>query len=244
MKKLLSIPLATVLCFGLSIPASAAAEDSLPAVNETEIVSTKEMFVNHPEFLSDAIITKTELDNNTYSFDFATQEEVPLSDSETKITQQVAKVIAFSEDEAEDVEASIQANLANKTNPVERTCFGGSLYMQSYLEYVTMKKGSETYYKMTRMVTKATVRDGTVLKSRVVNFFMNGKIPSGQIQNKNASASVVRGTNGVYYAAAPSAWSECKPSGSGSKLGGTYNCTVRRASGSDNVFSLNNYVFK
>lgn len=116
MKKLLSISLATVLCFGLSIPASAAAEDSLPAVNETEIVSTKEMFVNHPEFLSDAIITKTELDNNTYSFDFATQEEVPLSDSETKITQQVAKVIAFSEDEAEDVEASIQANLANKTN--------------------------------------------------------------------------------------------------------------------------------
>ena len=91
MKKLLSISLATVLCFGLSIPARAAAEDSLPAVNETEIVSTKEMFVNHPEFLSDAIITKTELDNNTYSFDFATQEEVPLSDSETKITQQVAK---------------------------------------------------------------------------------------------------------------------------------------------------------
>lgn len=36
MKKLLSISLATVLCFGLSIPASAAAEDSLPAVNETE----------------------------------------------------------------------------------------------------------------------------------------------------------------------------------------------------------------
>ena len=66
MKKLLSISLATVLCFGLSIPASAAAEDSLPAVNETEIVSTKEMFVNHPEFLSDAIITKTELDNNIF----------------------------------------------------------------------------------------------------------------------------------------------------------------------------------
>lgn len=43
MKKLLSISLATVLCFGLSIPASAAAEDSLPAVNETEIVSTKEL---------------------------------------------------------------------------------------------------------------------------------------------------------------------------------------------------------
>lgn len=92
MKKLLSISLATVLCFGLSIPASAAAEDSLPAVNETEIVSTKEMFVNHPEFLSDAIITKTELDNNTYSFDFATQEEVPLSDSETKITQKLQKL--------------------------------------------------------------------------------------------------------------------------------------------------------
>ena len=45
MKKLLSISLATVLCFGLSIPASAAAEDSLPAVNETEIVSTKDMFL-------------------------------------------------------------------------------------------------------------------------------------------------------------------------------------------------------
>ena len=44
MKKLLSISLATVLCFGLSIPASAAAEDSLPAVNETEIVSTKEIY--------------------------------------------------------------------------------------------------------------------------------------------------------------------------------------------------------
>ena len=92
MKKLLSISLATVLCFGLSIPASAAAEDSLPAVNETEIVSTKEMFVNHPEFLSDAIITKTELDNNTYSFDFATQEEVPLSDSEKRLHSKLQKL--------------------------------------------------------------------------------------------------------------------------------------------------------
>ena len=246
MKKMISLGLAACMAFALAAPTGAVAEET-NAQEKVDAIPAEEMLLNDEDFMSNAKVTKVESADETYEFELTAEEATPVtgSDDEVIVTQQAAKIVAFGEEEAEAVEALLVSKGEALTTPIkENTYFGGSLYMQSFIKYVTIKKSGVTYYKMTALDTKATVRDGTILKKREVQFVMTATSSTGKHTNNYATIPVTKGTDGVYRALAPSAWGECIPTQAGDKLGGDYRCTVARPSGTDTVYTLQNYVFK
>lgn len=246
MKKMISLALAICLALALAAPVGAVAEDS-NAQETMEAISPDEMLLNDVDFMANATVTKVESAEETYEFELTAEEETPVagSNGEVIVTQQAAKIVAFGEEEAEKVEALLASKGETLTTPVkENTYFGGTLYMQSFIKYVTITKSGVTYYKMTALDTKTTVKDGTTLKKREVQFVLTATNTLGKHTNNYATVAVTKGTDGVYRALAPSAWGECRPTQAGDKLGGDYRCTVARPSGTDTVYTLQNYVFK
>lgn len=246
MKKMISLGLAACMAFALAAPAGAVAEET-NAQEKMDTIPAEEMLLNDEDFMSNATVTKVETADETYEFELMAEEVTPIagSDGEVIVTQQAAKIVAFGEEEAEAVEALLVSKGETLYTPTkENTYFGGTLYMQSFIKYATLTRSGVTYYKMTALDTKATVRDGTTLKKREVQFVMTATIPGGTHQNKYQTVAVTKGTDGVYRALAPSAWVECAPTQAGDKLGGDYRCTVARPSGTDTVYTLQNYVFK
>lgn len=246
MKKMISLGLATCMAFALAAPAGAVGQD-FNTLEGMDTIPAEEMLLNDEDFMANATVSKVESGDETYEFELTAEEATPVvgSDGEVVVTQQAAKIVAFGEEEAEAVEAVLASRGETLTTPTkENTYFGGTLYMQSFIKYVTFKNSGVTYYKMTALDTKATVKDGTILKKREVQFVLTGTSTTGKHSNKYATIEVTKGTDGVYRALAPSTWGECTPTQAGDKLGGDYRCVVARPSGTDTVYTLQNYVFK
>lgn len=241
MKKRLT-SLFVVLCVALSlvIPASAAGVEK-PTV-EFETITEEEMIVNDAEFLADATVTTKDLGNDVYQIELRNQEE-PCIDSEVgDITSTSAAIVAFGEEELEEIEKSIQdavimASSTGKTKSNNWGHMGNSIYLETTIHYEYKTASPETLYKMTSVTTKVQVRDGTTFSNRSVKFVSNmalQNVPSKTVTIPSGAAS-------TYNVVAPTSWTYV--SSTGLLYGVHFYCTAQRPSGESQSIDFYNDLF-
>jgi hypothetical protein len=148
--------------------------------------------------------------------------------------------IAFDEEEAANIESGLIVAYANNSNFREGNYLGSSVYMSSTVYFTTRNVAGldYPYMRITRVVARCTVSNGTVLKDWHIVIGQNGSPNGQQIYQK----TLYGGPNPATVTP-PSSWSEIlmEPTGIHG-AGATTFCKVQRA-GVTYSYQLNNQIF-
>lgn len=218
------------------------------AVNEEALQeeSQEKILLSDPNFILEATVEQIQREDGICEFVITRISEEPATTRgfETTTTQDVVKIVAFTEEEASLVQENIQSARSGGTLDKEKWEYGSSLYLESHLQFTSGSVDLWDTYKMDKLEVRSLVNSGTTITQRQVGFHVKGQsVDTQRVFMDDVYRTISLGIN-PSTAYAPTAWPFVSKPAIGGVLGAEFICTVSRAGGASATFSLPNNVYQ